>query len=94
MASKIGDVLKIELIELYVRRPAGPMITPKIHDINKLARYICIPSMAESATPKDTTLQKNCIQAYQTSAKNVAALATSLEPTLYPKRQFGMEAHL
>jgi hypothetical protein len=34
------------------------MITVETHDINKLAKYIRIPSMAEKATVKDTTLQR------------------------------------
>jgi hypothetical protein len=58
MASKIGEVLKIEREDSYIKRPAGPMITVETHDINKLAGYICIPSMAEGATVKDTTLQR------------------------------------
>jgi hypothetical protein len=58
MASKIGEVLEIELEDSYIKRPVGPMITVETHDISKLAEYICIPSMAEGATAKDTTLQK------------------------------------
>jgi hypothetical protein len=58
MASKIGEVLKIELEDSYIKRPAGPMIMVETHDISKLARYICIPSMAEGATTKDTTPQR------------------------------------
>jgi hypothetical protein len=57
MASKIGDVLEIELAESYVKRPATPMITMEIQDINKLEDHIRIPSMAKCATPKDTILQ-------------------------------------
>jgi hypothetical protein len=30
----------------------------EIQDINRLVGHICIPLMAESATPKDTILQK------------------------------------
>jgi len=58
MASKIEEVLEIELEDSYIKRPAGPMITVETHDISKLARYIRIPSMAKGATTKDTTLQK------------------------------------
>jgi hypothetical protein len=58
MASKIGEVLEIELEDSYIKRPAGPMITVETHDISKLAGYIRIPSMAEGATTKDTTLQR------------------------------------
>jgi hypothetical protein len=46
MASKIGEVLEIKPTDLYMKRPAGPMITMEIQDINKLARHIRIPSMA------------------------------------------------
>jgi hypothetical protein len=58
MASKIGEVLEIEPKDSNIKRPVGPMITMETHDINKLARYICIPSMAEGVTAKDTTLQR------------------------------------
>lgn len=58
MASNIGDVLEIEPEELYMKRPVGLMITVEICDISKLDINIRIPSMAESATPNNTTLQK------------------------------------
>jgi hypothetical protein len=58
MASKIGEVLEIELEDSYIKRPIGPIITVETHDINKLAEYICIPSMVEGATAKDTTIQR------------------------------------
>ncbi len=57
MARKIREVLEIELEDSYIKRPTGPMITMETHDINKLAEYIHIPSVAERATAKDTTLQ-------------------------------------
>jgi hypothetical protein len=56
MANKIGEVLKIEPEDSYIKRPAGPMITAKIRDIDKLVEYIHIPSMVEGTTAKDTTL--------------------------------------
>jgi len=56
MTSKIGEVLEIELVELYVKRFARPMITVEIQDINKLVGHIRIPLMAKNATPKDTIL--------------------------------------
>jgi hypothetical protein len=58
MASKIGKVLEIEPIKSHVKRPAGPMIMVEIQDINRFVGQIRIPSMAKSATPKDTILQK------------------------------------
>jgi hypothetical protein len=58
MASKIGEVLEIELEDSHIKRPAGPMITVETHDISKLAGYICIPSMAKGAIAKGTTLQR------------------------------------
>ncbi len=58
MANKIGEVLKIELEDSYIKRPADPMITVQTHDISKFTGYIHIPSMAERATVKDITLQK------------------------------------
>jgi hypothetical protein len=58
MDSKIGEVLEIELEDSYIKRLVGPMITVETHDTSKLTGYICIPSMAEGATTKDTTLQR------------------------------------
>ncbi len=58
MASKIGDVLKIESTDLYMKRSISPMITMETHDISKLAGYIRIPSMAKGANAKDTTPQR------------------------------------
>jgi len=58
MASKIGDVLKIETANLYMKGPVGPMITMETHDISKLTSYICIPSMAKRVNAKDTTPQR------------------------------------
>jgi hypothetical protein len=58
MASKIGEVLQIEPVDLYMKKLAGPMITMEIQDISRLVGLIRIPSMAERTTPKDTTLQK------------------------------------
>ncbi len=57
MANKIGKVLEIELEDSYIKRPVGPMITVETCDIGKFTRYIHIPSMAEGAIAKDTTLQ-------------------------------------
>jgi len=56
MASKIGEVLEIEPVESYVKRPARRMITVEIQDISRLAGHIRIPFMAESSIPKDTIL--------------------------------------
>jgi hypothetical protein len=58
MASKIGEVLEIEPIESYVKRHVRPMIMVEIQDISRLVGHIHIPSIAESATPRDTILQK------------------------------------
>ncbi len=58
MANKIGEVLEIKLEDSYIKKPAGPMITMETRDISKLVGYIHIPSMAEGATAKDTTLQR------------------------------------
>ncbi|CAK9878095.1 unnamed protein product [Sphagnum jensenii] len=54
MASKLGKVLDIEATDSYMKRPTGPMVTIKVRDIAKLARYMRIPSMAESASTTDT----------------------------------------
>jgi hypothetical protein len=57
MASKLGEVLDIEAVDSYVKRPAGPMVTIEINDITKLAGYIRIPSMAEGVSTTDTICQ-------------------------------------
>jgi hypothetical protein len=57
MASKIREVLEIEAVDSYIKRPAGPMITIKLKDISKLPRYIQIPSMAEGAETNDLIAQ-------------------------------------
>jgi hypothetical protein len=58
MASKIGEVLEIEAVDSYIKRPTGPMITIELRDISKLLRYIRIPSMAEGVEPNDTVAQR------------------------------------
>jgi hypothetical protein len=57
MASKIGEVLEIEAVDSYIKRPAGSMITIELKDISKLPGYIRIPSMAEGSKPNDTVAQ-------------------------------------
>jgi hypothetical protein len=59
MASKIGEVLEMEPNFSYIKRPTGPMIMVETRDIGKLIGYVHIPSTAEGATAKDTTLQRN-----------------------------------
>ncbi|CAK9220079.1 unnamed protein product [Sphagnum troendelagicum] len=55
MASSIGDVLDIESLDFYIKKPAGPMVTVEVKDISKLAGIIRIPSMVEGAGLGDTT---------------------------------------
>jgi len=56
MTSKIGEVMEIELVELYVKRLTWPMITVEIQDINRLVGHIRIPLMVKNPIPKDTIL--------------------------------------
>jgi len=58
IASKIEEVLEIETVNSYIKRPAGPMITIELRDISKLLGYIRISSMAEGTEPSDTVAQK------------------------------------
>jgi len=58
MASKLGEMLDIEAIDSYIKRPAGPMVSIEVKDIAKLARYIRIPSMAKGAAFTDMIQQK------------------------------------
>jgi hypothetical protein len=58
MASKLGEVLDIEAIDSYIKRPTGPMVTIEVRDISKLAGFIRIPSMAEGASTTNTIQQK------------------------------------
>jgi hypothetical protein len=59
MASKLEEVLEIEAADLYIKRPARPMVTIELRDISKLARYIRIPSMVEGTEDTVTIAQKN-----------------------------------
>jgi hypothetical protein len=58
MANKIGEVLKIEPTESYIKRLVGPLITIELKDISKLLGYIQIPSMAKGAETDDMITQK------------------------------------
>jgi hypothetical protein len=58
MASKFGEVLDIEAKDSYIKRPAGPMVTVEVQDILRLAGFIKIPSMFESASTANTIRQK------------------------------------
>jgi len=58
MASKLGEVMDIEAVDSYIKRPAGPMVTVEVQDISKLAGFIRIPSMAEGAATINTIRQK------------------------------------
>jgi hypothetical protein len=40
MANKIGEVLEIEPIESYIKRPAGPLITIELKDISNVATLL------------------------------------------------------
>ncbi|CAM6075700.1 unnamed protein product [Sphagnum tenellum] len=54
MASKLSKVLDIKAADSYMKRPASPMVSIEVRDIAKLAGYMRIPSMAESALATDT----------------------------------------
>ncbi len=58
MANKIGEVLDIEAVDSYMKRPAGPMVTIEVKDIAKLVGYIRISSMAEGTAFTDMIRQK------------------------------------
>jgi hypothetical protein len=58
MTNKLGEVLEIEAVGSYIKRPAGPMITIELRDISKLAGYIRIPSMAKGVATNDTVVQR------------------------------------
>jgi len=58
MASKLGEVLDIEVADSYMKRPTGPMVTIEVRDIAKLVGYIRIPSMAKGASATDMICQR------------------------------------
>ncbi|CAM6078193.1 unnamed protein product [Sphagnum tenellum] len=58
MASKLGEVLDIKVVDSYIKRPAGPMVTIEVQDISKLAGFIRIPSMAKGVATTNTIRQK------------------------------------
>jgi hypothetical protein len=80
MASKIGEVLEIELEDTYIKRPISPMITVETHDISKLTGYIRIPSMAEGATAKVLHYKESYTRASQINAENATDLGILPEP--------------
>jgi hypothetical protein len=57
MVSKLEEVLDIEAVDSYIKRPAGPMVTVEVHDISRLAGFIKIPSMSEGAGTANTIRQ-------------------------------------
>jgi hypothetical protein len=58
MASKLGEVLDIEVADSYIKRLTGPMVMVEVQEISKLAGFIRIPSMAEGAATTNTIRQK------------------------------------
>jgi hypothetical protein len=58
MASKLGEVLDIEVADSYMKKPVGPMVTIEVREISKFVGYIRIPSMAEGASATDTICQR------------------------------------
>jgi hypothetical protein len=58
MVSKLGEVLDIEVVDSYIKRPAGPMVTIEVQDISKLAGFIRIASMAEGTATINIIRQK------------------------------------
>ncbi len=58
MASKLGEVLDIEVTNSYIKRLAGPMVTVEVQDITRLTGFIRISSMAEGAPTTNTIRQK------------------------------------
>jgi len=58
MASKLREVLEIEAVDSYIKRPVGLMITIELRDISKLSGCIRILSMAEGSEDTATIAQK------------------------------------
>jgi hypothetical protein len=45
MASNIGEVLEIEVMDSYIKRMMGPMVTIEVLNIARVPRYVKIPSI-------------------------------------------------
>ncbi|CAM6030541.1 unnamed protein product [Sphagnum balticum] len=58
MASKLGEVLDIEVEDSYIKRPASPMVTVEVQDISRLVGFIRIPSMSKGIGTANTIRQK------------------------------------
>jgi hypothetical protein len=76
MANNIGEVLDIELLDSYIKRPAGPMVTVEVKDISKLAWIIKIPSMTEGTNLGETTAQRISISGCRINVKIAKSLGT------------------
>jgi hypothetical protein len=58
LTSKFDEVLDIEAVDSYIKRPAGPMVTVEVQDISRLVGFIRIPKMVEGAGTSNVMLQK------------------------------------
>ncbi len=92
MASKIGEVVEIKLVESYVKRPVRPMITVEIQDISKFAAAFAFLQWRNVQLQKKQSCKKSCTQIYLISAGNVINLVTLLMLALPPKHQSWMGA--
>ncbi len=81
MANKIGEVLEIELEDLYIKRPTDLMIMVKTHDISKFTGYIRIPPWQKGQPRRILHYKESYIRASQINAENVADLGILPKPT-------------
>jgi hypothetical protein len=79
MASKIGEVLEIELEDSYIKKLVCAMITMETRDIGKLARYICIPSMVKGQLRRILQYKKSYTRDSQINVENAANSGISLK---------------
>ncbi len=70
MASKIGEVLEIEAVDSYIKRPAGPMTTIKLKDISIYPDKFKFRPWQKDQSPATLWRKEFCTPSYQTSAES------------------------
>jgi hypothetical protein len=88
---KIKEVLKVEPMNLVIKRPIGPMIMVELQDINKLAKSIIIPSLDEHVIGGAMALQKITNSKFPNQCKKCRKFVTSHENVKHRKLQFGVK---
>ncbi len=88
---KIKEVLKVEHVNLVIKRPIGPMIMVELQDINKLVEFIKTPSLDEHVIVGVMALQKILNSKFPNQCTKCKKLVTSHENVKHKKLRFGVK---